>query len=121
MLRLETLRKERGLSQKQIADIFQISQQGYSNYENGKREPDYETLKKFANFFEVSVDYLVGNTNDPTPADKKEEPTYKVGSYEWFREGFIARGIVKRGEDLTDEQLKIALANLEALIKIVKK
>ena len=63
----------------------------------------------------------MGNTNDPTTPNKTKEPTYKVGSYEWFREGLVERGIVKRGENLTDEQFQKALANLEALIKIVKK
>jgi len=86
MIRLESLRKERGFSQKQIAEIFKISQQGYSNYENGKREPDFKTLNKFAKFFEVSTDYILGNTEDPTPVNKIKVSEQKKGSENMSKE-----------------------------------
>lgn len=60
MLRLETLRKETGLSQKEFAEKFNMTQQRISAYEKEKREPDIETLKQFAVFFNCSIDYLLG-------------------------------------------------------------
>ena len=50
-----------------MANILQITQQAYSNYENGKRQPDYETLKKIAAFFNISIDYLLEATDNPSP------------------------------------------------------
>lgn len=61
--RLKSLRKEAGLTQKEIAKKLQISQPQYARTENGGRKPNGETLEKFATFFNVSVDYLLGKTD----------------------------------------------------------
>lgn len=60
MLRIEELRKKMGLSQEDLAKKLNMTQQRISAYEKGKREPDLETLKLFADFFNVSTDYLIG-------------------------------------------------------------
>ena len=57
---LSELRKERSLTQRELARILDLSPSTISMYENGNREPDYETLKKFAFYFDCSVDYLLG-------------------------------------------------------------
>lgn len=62
--RLKTLRKEAGLTQIEVANQFNISQPAYAQWETGKKRPSAETLEKFAKFFEVSTDYLLGNTNN---------------------------------------------------------
>lgn len=62
---LQRLRKSRGYSQQQIADELGISRQTYSNYELGKREANYETLRRLADYFRVSVDTLLGTTPEP--------------------------------------------------------
>jgi|LSQX01.1.fsa_nt_gb transcriptional regulator with XRE-family HTH domain len=61
--RLEELRTERKLSKKQMADFLKIDQSTYGKYELGKREPDYDMIKKLADFFNVSVDYLLCRTD----------------------------------------------------------
>lgn len=66
---LKNLRKELGLSQKQIANILHISQQTYSDYENRKTEPTSETLIAIANYFEVTVDELLGR-DEFTPEER---------------------------------------------------
>ena len=58
--RLRELRKERNLSQKQVATILNIRQQSYVRYELNTSEPCYEMLVKIARFFEVSTDFLLG-------------------------------------------------------------
>ena len=60
MKTLLTLRKNKGSTQKDIADSLGISRQAYANYETGNREPDLNTLKQLADIFDVSVDYLLG-------------------------------------------------------------
>lgn len=57
---LKSLRKERKLSQQKIADILGIPQRRYSNYETGTSEPNVEMLIKIADYYKVSVDYLIG-------------------------------------------------------------
>ncbi|MDA2518995.1 helix-turn-helix transcriptional regulator [Bacillus cereus] len=58
--RLHTLRKERKLRQEDMAKQLGIARTTYAMYEQGNREPDYNTLIKLATFFEVSIDYLLG-------------------------------------------------------------
>lgn len=60
MERLKELRKERGLYQKDIANYLGVDRTTYVKYETGASEPDTVTLSKLADFFNVSLDYLVG-------------------------------------------------------------
>lgn len=60
---LKLLRKEKGISQQQLADIIGVTQQSINKYENHKIEPDIDTLIKLAVFFDTSVDYLVGHSS----------------------------------------------------------
>ncbi len=57
---LRKLRKKRGLTQEQFADIIHITQEAYSNYERGTRTPDIITLIKIADYYEISLDLLTG-------------------------------------------------------------
>ena len=59
-IRRNELRMNKGLSQRELASIFKVSTGTVGNWEVGTREPDYTTLMKLANFFNVSVDYLLG-------------------------------------------------------------
>jgi transcriptional regulator with XRE-family HTH domain len=63
--RLTSLRVERGYTQEELARMLGITRASLSHYENDRREADYETLKKMAECFGVSVDYLLGRTNNP--------------------------------------------------------
>ncbi len=69
--KLKKARMDKGITQTELANLLEITQQGYANYENGRREPDIKTLIRLANFFDVSLDYLIGATDDPTPPNKK--------------------------------------------------
>lgn len=64
MKNLKTARKELGITQKEIASIINVSQQCYSDYENGKTAPDLMTLSKIADVLNTTVDYLLGRTDD---------------------------------------------------------
>lgn len=66
---LQELRKDRGLSQKQLADIFITTQRTISNWENGRNEPPYDMLVKYAKYFDVSTDYILGLTKNEKSAD----------------------------------------------------
>ncbi|MBR2965226.1 MAG: helix-turn-helix transcriptional regulator [Clostridia bacterium] len=62
--RLRKLRKMRKISQLKLAIDLNMNQNSISRYENREREADYETLIKFADYFNVSLDYLLGRTED---------------------------------------------------------
>ena len=64
MIRLLELRSEKGLSQRAIAKEMFVSQGTYNNWENGKTQPSIEQLKRLSGLFGVSVDYLIGNTDE---------------------------------------------------------
>ncbi len=64
-MRLKYLRQKRGISQLKLAMDLNMNQNSISRYENGQREADYETLIKFADYFNVSIDYLLNRTNNP--------------------------------------------------------
>ncbi len=58
--RLKKMRKKRGLTQKELAKKFNLTKSSFSSYENGNNYPQCDKLIKMADFFEVSVDYLLG-------------------------------------------------------------
>ncbi|HEK9100172.1 helix-turn-helix transcriptional regulator [Bacillus pfraonensis] len=58
--RLRKLRKTNKLTMKELGQKLNLAESTISGYENGNRKPDYDTLNKFADFFEVSADYLLG-------------------------------------------------------------
>lgn len=62
--RIQDLRTDADLSQKQISDILHISQRSYSHYETGSRNIPIEMLIRLANYYETSIDYLVGRTDN---------------------------------------------------------
>lgn len=64
-MRLKQLRNERGISQLKLAMDLNMNQNSISRYENGVREADYLTLIKFADYFQVSIDYLLERTDNP--------------------------------------------------------
>lgn len=65
MFRLKQLRKQRRISQIKLAIELNMNQNSISRYENETREADYATLIKFADYFGVSIDYLLGRTDNP--------------------------------------------------------
>ena len=64
-MRLKELRKSRGLSQQRLAMELNTTQNTISRYETGEREADYAMLIAIADYFGVSIDYLLGRTDKP--------------------------------------------------------
>lgn len=63
--RLKTLRKNVGLPQSKIAEILETTQTSVNRYENGQSAPPLKTLLWYADFFDVSMDYIFGRTDNP--------------------------------------------------------
>ena len=78
--KLKKLRKDRNLTQVRLASLLGIPQSTYSGYEAGSREPDIEMLDKLANYFGVSVDYLLGREDSAAerPMPSNVYPVSKI-------------------------------------------
>ena len=66
-MRLKDIREDHDLTQREVAEYLHIRQNTYSQYENGQRGLPVETLIKLARYFGVSVDYILGLTDQPKP------------------------------------------------------
>ncbi|MGE7623552.1 helix-turn-helix domain-containing protein [Viridibacillus sp. NPDC096237] len=90
--RLIYLRKQKGKTQQDIAKVIGITRPAYTAYETGKRNPDYDTLEKIADYYDVSTDYLLGRSDSPTlsPIDKDEEEFQAFANspdlQKWYKE-----------------------------------
>ena len=81
---IKKARNDRHLSQRALADIIGVSQQTVGSWEVGRTSPDNEMLKKLASFFNVSVDYLLGRTDEPgdaTGATMEKDPLTALDRY----------------------------------------
>jgi transcriptional regulator with XRE-family HTH domain len=85
--RLKELRKEKDLTQYKLAEELGFSRGLIGNYELGTREPDHTTTKILADFFDVSIDYLLGRTNvrNPRPVSGRDG---KDGDDDWYIAAF---------------------------------
>lgn len=80
---LRELRNQRNLTQREVAEQLGVTQQTYAYYELGQRKPEQQTLIRLADFFEVSADYLLGRTENPSPINDRSAASFAPGvSYE---------------------------------------
>jgi transcriptional regulator with XRE-family HTH domain len=61
---LRELRAERGLTQREVAEWFNVTREAFSGWESGRAQPDFDTLAKLADAFMVSTDFLLGRTDE---------------------------------------------------------
>lgn len=108
MNRIAILRKERKLSQKELGAIIGVAQNTICNWENGKREPDYDSLKKMAFFFNCSTDYLLGQTSfgKTFVFDEETDPNLDWSGRPRI-EGQEKRPTPVSGDGLDDEQKEL--------------
>lgn len=103
---LKQLRKEKGLTQSEVAKILNITVSAYGNYELNQREPSIEYLIKLSDFYGVSVDFLIGHSKSKSPQWNEEERALGVGmhatylsdeEWEWLELGSEIKRV--KGED----------------------
>lgn len=112
--KLKNLREKRDLLQKDLSKDLNIATSTIGMYEQGRREPDNTTLKKIANYFDVSIDYLLDNVK---PLSKNEE---QLKEKEILKKLLIKNGYMKNNEDLSDEELKNLMEFVKANKKYIK-
>ncbi|MGY4689301.1 helix-turn-helix domain-containing protein [Salibacterium sp. K-3] len=72
--RLKQLRKQHKLTQKEVASYLDMTESGYGYYEQGRNEPSLGVLKSLAKKYDVTVSYLLGETDIPNPPDEEYDP-----------------------------------------------
>ena len=128
-IRLKSLRKNKKLTQAQMANMLGITRQGYAKYENNDSEPDLSTIDKLANFFGVSTDYLLGRdeseNNLPELTTKDERDIAKdlekiIDGLEGHKNGY-AQFDGQTIEDMDDEDRELLIASLEQSMRLAKR
>jgi transcriptional regulator with XRE-family HTH domain len=125
--RLKELRVKTGLSQKDFASLLGIENSKFNKWENGKSQPDYETVRMLADHFGVSTDYLLGNTDIRNPENKAL--TSELGLSETAIEVLKSLGRIRVKEfsehdqrtllNVLDNMLQCKFADIEGLLKNV--
>ena len=106
MIRLRELRKQKGVTMKQLGDTAGLAESTISLYETGKRQPDQEMLVFFAKYFNVSIDYLLGREG------KTDEPSYQDALNQL---GPDQRYIANAAPLLNEDQAKVIRALLDQM------
>ena len=107
-LRMAARREELGLTQGGVAVETEIGQSKISKYENGNLEPNLETLGKLANYYQVSVDWLLGN-----PHNGKEGSIVKAALEDFFNDVIaIIEGAAEQQFTTRDEEHEVIIANI---------
>ena len=103
---LSKLREEKKISQAKLGEIIGVTQPTINKYENHDNQPDFDTLKKLADYFETSVDFLIGHTD----IRRKIEPTeaYDLNEAE--------AALVDSFRDLTPEQRECIRMTMKAFL-----
>ena len=112
---LKSLRKANGLTQDELAKILKISRSTIGMYENGSREPDYETLEAIADYFNVDIDYLLGRTNKTTiiPNHYLNDETRQIAQ-EAFENPEL-RTLFKVARDIPPDRLRAHIEFMKSL------
>ncbi|MEF2293101.1 MULTISPECIES: helix-turn-helix domain-containing protein [Virgibacillus] len=86
--RLVSLRKEKGKTQEEIAKVIGVTRPAYTAYEKGSRTPDYKILATLANYYNVTIDYLLGHSDQPhlTKEEAFESFINDPELERWYRE-----------------------------------
>lgn len=106
-MKIRELRLKKGLTMKQLGEILSVAESTISLYERGKRQPDFETLKRIADFFGVTIDYLLSDENK-TPAAQESTLEVVAPSSETAEFSEARRKLLKLFETIPEDQLEKA-------------
>lgn len=129
-IRLRELRKKHGLTQKSLADILLIDNSSISKYENDKAIPENELLQRIADFFSVSVDYLLGRSDISSPKkstfdDLELNPKDKKDIEKIFNSTLESlenqEGLMLSGNPINDEDWELLKSAIQNGIEYAKK
>lgn len=109
---LKYLRSRSGLSQQELADKLGLGKSTISMYEVGKREPDFETLEKIADFFNVDMNFLLGKTSDEPDQYYFDDEAREMAQFMYDNPDYKV---------LFDASRKVKKEDLELVLKLIDK
>lgn len=107
--KIKSLREKRNLTRSRLAEALGIKYSTLSNYENGVRQPDFDTLKLIARFFSVSTDYLLEETNNDNYSNRNTSYT--------LTEDDEIRLLIDESRHISKEDLQIVINLLQRMSK----
>ncbi|SCH32698.1 HTH-type transcriptional regulator immR [uncultured Ruminococcus sp.] len=123
--RIRELRKQHKMTMKELGAVVGLAESTISQYETGKRQPDNETLLKLGEYFNTSVDYLLGSTrtneNAPTLTQKDERDIEKRLQNTIEELESLQDGLTFSGEALDDESRELLAISLKNSLEIAKR
>ena len=116
--RLKHLRKQKGVSQKKMAEKLDVSVSAYSMYERDMRNPNIKSLIKLSNYFKVSIDYLLAQTDEKEKSDIIKEKLINsdinINLLEQIEDQKEIKEILNLIKDLEEEKI----ANIKKIIEL---
>lgn len=121
MKNLKLLRKQHNLSQKEIGNIFHASQNTVSQWENGTRKPSYDIIQEIADYFEVSVDYLLGRQEQLPELNSKNKREIQEILDDTEQQLLSQDGLMFDGSPATDEDVQKIIMAMKMGMEMIKK
>ena len=121
-LRLKQLRERKRLSQIELANILEVSNGSISKWERNERQPDYETLEKIADFFNTSIDYLLGRseTKDNNNVDFSFSTPQEALSF-ILKQDMVADFGGYDLDNMSDDEIMEMAADIADMLKIISR
>ena len=120
-IRLKQLRKEKLKTQDEVAKYLNVTRATFSAYERSIIMPPFDKIKALANYFDVSVDYLTGSTNDRDEGTKLQENDIGESLTEMIEQLKNKYADVKLdGVSLDDESRQMLIASLQSTVNVAK-
>ena len=114
-MRLKELRKARKYKQTDIAEVLSCSQGVYSRYESGEREPPFDIMKKLADFYGVTIDYLMGGAT--TTEQTATQPTHQQAQEKAHADDPLTEQVMAKARLMNEEELRQLLRIMDAVKK----
>lgn len=121
MKNLKLLRKQHNLSQKEIGNIFHASQNTVSQWENGTRKPSYDIIQEIADYFDVSVDYLLGRQEQLPELNSKDKREIQEILDDTEQQLLSQDGLMFDGSPATDEDVQKIIIAMKMGMEMIKK
>lgn len=121
MKNLKLLRKQHNLSQKEIGNIFHASQNTVSRWENGTRKPSYDIIQEIADYFDVSVDYLLGRQEQLPELNSKDKREIQEILDDTEQQLLSQDGLMFDGSPATDEDVQKIIMAMKMGMEMIKK
>lgn len=121
MKNLKLLRKQHNLSQKEIGNIFHASQNTVSQWENGTRKPSYDIIQEIADYFDVSVDYLLGRQEQLPELNSKDKREIQEILDDTEQQLLSQDGLMFDGSPATEEDVQKIIMAMQMGMEMIKK